>query len=871
MLRIIQNRAATSAKSYYSHGDYLSEGQEQIGTWGGKGAALLGLSGTVEKDQFDRLCDNLHPIAGKQLTPRIREDSTVGYDFNFHAPKSVSMACELLGDHRILDAFIESVDETMQEIEPDMKTRVRKGGANGERPTGNMAYATFIHHTARPVAGVPDMHLHAHCFVFNCTYDAQEASWKAGQFRDIKRDAPYFEAAFHARLAKRLAELGYVIERKGKHWELAGISDETKEKFCRRRQLIDDVAEEEGILNPKEKEKLAAKTREAKQTAHSMHELRQIWRSWLTNDESAELSRLGKQKEQPTEQISALYAVRHAVGHSFERASVVPLRSVAAEALRRGLGSVDVDTVWQRIDHSNIVQRNWRGRLMATTQEVMDEERAIVEYARHGKSSAEALNDHWQIIRDWLNSEQRDAIQHIVNSKDSVILLRGGAGTGKTSLMVEACEAIEAGGHTVMTFAPSAEASRGVLQSEGFSGATTVAELLVNDKLQESLHNAVIWIDEAGLLGNRAMRRLFELGHRLNARIILSGDTKQHSSVERGGGLKLLEQEAGLKSCETTNIQRQRARYRDAIGAIAAGDVERGYTIFDELGWIHEIAGGDRLKRIADDYVHSVKRKWDTLVVSPTNREAEEVTGSIRDALRAAHRLGVDDQPLMILRPRHLTEAERRDRTNYRQGDVIVFQQNAKGHKKGERIIVLGAPSDELLSHADRFQVYSSGSLPLAAHDRIRITANGTTLDGKHRLNNGAIYEVGGFTRQGDIRLTNGWIVSAHYGHLTHGYVSTSHSSQGKTVDHVIIAESQASFPAAGAEQFYVSASRGRRKVTVYTDDKVDLLDAVSTYRPKLSASELTDALTHRKRQHEWLLAARTAANSQKQQVAHAW
>ena len=48
----------------------------------------------------------------------------------------------------------------------------------------------------------PDPHLHAHCFVFNATYDSEEQRWKAGEFSALKRDAPLYEAMFHARLAR---------------------------------------------------------------------------------------------------------------------------------------------------------------------------------------------------------------------------------------------------------------------------------------------------------------------------------------------------------------------------------------------------------------------------------------------------------------------------------------------------------------------------------------------------------------------------------------------------------------------------------------------------------------------------------------------
>lgn len=65
MLRIIQNSASASAKSYYAHSDYLSAGQELTGRWGWRTAQKLGLAGDVDKLSFDRLCDNLDPRSGE--------------------------------------------------------------------------------------------------------------------------------------------------------------------------------------------------------------------------------------------------------------------------------------------------------------------------------------------------------------------------------------------------------------------------------------------------------------------------------------------------------------------------------------------------------------------------------------------------------------------------------------------------------------------------------------------------------------------------------------------------------------------------------------------------------------------------------------
>ncbi len=101
------------------------------------------------------------------------------------APKAVSVLCEISRDERILDAFKESYRETLADAEVEMKTRVRKGGRDEDRVTGNMVGAEFIHFTARPVKGVLTPHLHAHCVVYNVTWDSEEGRWKASQQGDL--------------------------------------------------------------------------------------------------------------------------------------------------------------------------------------------------------------------------------------------------------------------------------------------------------------------------------------------------------------------------------------------------------------------------------------------------------------------------------------------------------------------------------------------------------------------------------------------------------------------------------------------------------------------------------------------------------------
>jgi hypothetical protein len=142
------------------------------------------------------------------------------------------------------------------------------------------------------------------------------------------------------------------------------------------------------------------------------------------------------------------------------------------------------------------------------------------------------------------------------------------------------------------------------------------------------------------------------------------------------------------------------------------------------------------------------------------------------------------------------------------------------------------------LNQSARFQVYESKKIALAPGDVLRITQNGFTKD-KQRLNNGDLKQVKGLTKDGDIKLANGWVISKDYGNLTHGYCLTSYSCQSKGVDCVFVAEASESFRAADREQFYVSASRFKEALTIYTDDKQRLLGAVAKSSRRPSAIDL--------------------------------
>jgi len=452
-----------------------------------------------------------------------------------------------------------------------------------------------------------------------------------------------------------------------------------------------------------------------------------------------------------------------------------------------------------------------------------------------------------------------------LSSTDTVMAITGGAGTGKSSLMEEAAEAIRANGKEVFVFAPSTGA-REVLEEKGFKEAQTVEHLLRNEKLQANLQNQVIWVDESGLLDVRSMNSIFKIAKEQNARVVLSGDTRQHSGVGRGEAMRLLEARAGLHVTRIDKIQRQKGQYKRAVALISQGHaivdqkagttgrLVAGFDLLDRLGKIKEIAAEDRYTVLAEQYLKHSDPKNTPLVIAPTHAEGEKVTESIRNGLREAGAIGEKTRDFTKLRSLNLSEAEKSEAGTYDQENLLVqFHQNVVGFKRGERYRVqreadgkvslqsLDGRSKKAIPYdaASRFEVYQETTTSFAVGDKIRFSLGGKATDGKRRISNGRLDEIKGFDRSGNIRLKSGMTVFRDYGHWDLGYCITSHAAQGKDRKVSLAAIGSQSLPAVNAKQFYVTVSRGREDVAIYVDDKELVRKSIQSSGEQLSATEL--------------------------------
>ncbi len=876
-LMITMSKSAAAAKQYFAdhlrQGDYLSEGGARPGVWFGLGAERLGLAGEVAAKDFIALAGNRIPATGERLTVRDVANARPGYDFTFSPPKSVSALWARTGDERIAEAFRQTVLDTLRaDIEPEMKTRLRRGGRDGNTATGNLVAALFFHETTRPLKedAKPDPHLHIHAYCFNRTWAEHEGRWQAAQLGDLHLDGRYLEAAFEARLGARMRQLGYSLDRDGKgSWQLTGCPSSVSEKFSRRTfKEIEPEARRLGLTGAA-KAQLASLTRQ-KKGAESLgtQALHDYWNGRLTGGEAAAMDAMHTQARsggsgagQPA--ATAGQAVQHALEHFFGpdgRNSCEAEKDVLEEALRYGAGGVQPEGARMELGRRRLIRAEIGGRVVCTTAEVLAEEQAMVKSAWSGRNSCTPLDSGKpHDPSEGLDQEQQDAVAELLRSQDRVLpMLIGKAGTGKTTALRAFDAALRERGCRLVAFAPTAKASRGVLRAKGFATADTVANLFDKSDLQEKARNNVILIDEAGLLGTRALRQVLDLAEKQNARVLLVGDPQQHRGVPRGQVLNILQDQAGIRPVRLTTIRRQEdPQYRQAVELLSEGKASEAFDILDRQGFIQEIANPEeRYRQLARDYVDRLAVGESEMIVAPTHAEGRAVAAAVREELRTRGLLGAEDRAFVRYESKKLTIAQKKDVEIYQAGDSVLWGQHAPGFKRGDLVTVIGrqdgrvmvedgaGQSRELpLGLADRFELYRTESLAIAEGERLRVTRNGyaSTPDGKrHRINNGDVITVR-FTSDGNLIDERGWVIPSTFGHLAHGVV-TSHASQGAEDKVPFLAQSTTSRGASSAEQFYVSISRGRKAVRVYTDDKEALRAAVVRSDRARSAAEVWQA-----------------------------
>ena len=104
---------------------------------------------------------------------------------------------------------------------------------------------------------------------------------------------------------------------------------------------------------------------------------------------------------------------------------------------------------------------------------------------------------------------------------------------------------------------------------------------------------------------------------------------------------------------------------------------------------------------------------------------------------------------------------------------------------------------------------------------------------------NGELVTVARIDGDGRIVLHDGRTLERTYRQFVRGYAVTSYASQGKTVDYVLFADSAVQ-AATNRQQWYVTISRGRKGVRIFTADKEQLRENIARSGERELALDLT-------------------------------
>jgi hypothetical protein len=239
------------------------------------------------------------------------------------------------------------------------------------------------------------------------------------------------------------------------------------------------------------------------------------------------------------------------------------------------------------------------------------------------------------------------------------------------------------------------------------------------------------------------------------------------------------------------------------------------------------------------------------LAISPVWEEIHKFTAAVRTHLRLAGILTGADHRVVTVEPFKWTREERRRVQNYRPGDMLTFHREWGCFRKFDMAAVVRQEGSQLvLCHADGnerwleprrasgFEVGTASEISVAVGDRLLIRANVKPAD----LRNGDLVEVAAISQDGEITLKDERVIPAWFRGFTYGYATTSHASQGKTVDRGILLMADAGIAAGNLKQAYVSNSRFRESQMIYTSDRKAAREAMMRPSDRKLALEMIAA-----------------------------
>jgi hypothetical protein len=235
-------------------------------------------------------------------------------------------------------------------------------------------------------------------------------------------------------------------------------------------------------------------------------------------------------------------------------------------------------------------------------------------------------------------------------------------------------------------------------------------------------------------------------------------------------------------------------------------------------------------------------------MISPRHEEAHKVAAVVRQQLKAEGVIGAEDHAVTVLRRMDLGLEARGDLLHYAPGRIVGFHSRTTGgFRPGEKWTVRETNCETVTlerngrirefkpSAKGKWDVLVSSTIEVSVGDKIRVTAG--FREGKNVFKSNDIAEVREVTNT-ELVLRDGRRMRRDGARIDQGVCITSHASQCRTVDQVVVLPD-----GADAKGWYVSLSRARDAMHVYTRDKAELRQSVMHPGERKSVWEFIQAM----------------------------
>jgi conjugative relaxase-like TrwC/TraI family protein len=885
----------------YAEDNYYSKSAAEPVTWHGKGAEALGLRGEVTNEDYQAVREGKHPQTGEQLVPPasngVHRD---GYDIQFALPKGLSMLREF-GPPEVRDAIDRAnnraIKNTMKIIEKDyVYVRQTRSGQTEYVKTGNAVWAKADHDLSREL----DMQRHVHCPMMNISYNPNTLKYQAIESKILYNNKMYFgqayrnDAMYYVReeLGKIGYHISYATDAKGLY-DINIFTKEEKDVNSRRSEQIDAKVRElkesgkyEGMNESKLREVACLGSRAAKKDVN-MDMVREDWKErneMIGINEKTTIERLQKEteltKQNEANRIepkqSEYDIVRQASRIQTEQESTFSKEDILKTAGKLSAGehrSSDLEKAFNDLAKDKeikfldtVIEKDSHGRLQSikhiyTTKEMLKIEKQNIKMMQKGQNTKEAILSKEQAqqgIKAYetrqgftLTQGQKDAVEHILTSKDKIIGIQGDAGTGKTTSLAAAREQLESKGYTVRGLGYTGKAASEIEQSAGIKSQTLHSFL--NKKADDILKGKEVWIvDESSMAGSKQTNELLKVAGKSQARVVMIGDTKQLQAISAGRSFADL-QARGMKTVKMTEVLRQKdEKYKDAVSDVAGKKIDKAFANLEKQNRIIEtVDRKQRLDFITKDYL-SMKNYKNTIIVTARNADRSELNNRIHDNLKEKGKIGDKEHTFTVRESKNLSPVEKHFAQSYTEGDRIVASArnviggNAGGEGKvisvdqiNHRITVQAKNGKEhtidLKQHGQNLQVYREKEQSFSKGDKIVFLKN----NDRRGISNGHVGEIKSLDEKGNmkIRMDGGQVkninIKTQYNYIDRGYAVTTYKSQGQTANRVLYHADTSK--EVNYNQAYVSITRGKEDLRIYTNDRENLKEQMKIEQVKTS------------------------------------